>query len=87
MSSPHWLHHWPQRRTATTFYQVTDRLHDGHWARVPVHQISATVSGWLAELGVQSPLADDLARAVRGGDWPAAHALGECLSIEVASAD
>lgn len=87
MNSPHWLHHRPQRRTATPFYQVTDRLHDGHRARVPVHQISATVCGWLAELGVQSPLADDLARAVRGGDWAAAHALGECLSIEVASAN
>jgi len=44
------------------------------------------VSAWLAEVGAHSPLVDDLARAVRVGDWPAAHALGECLSVEVAVA-
>ena len=79
-------HHWPQRESATTIYQLTDRLHDGHMARVPAHQITATVSAWLAELGAHSPLVDDLARAVRGGDWPAAYALADCLSIEVAVA-
>ncbi len=87
MNSPKWLHHRPQRTATTTIYQLTDRLHDGHIARVPAHQITATVSGWLAELGVHSPLVDDLERAVRGGDWAAAHALGECLSIEIALAD
>ncbi|HUH69726.1 MAG TPA: hypothetical protein VLZ05_13155 [Mycobacterium sp.] len=83
MNSPIWRHHWPQPRPTTTIYQLTDRLHDGHTARVPAQQITATVSAWLAELGAYSPLVDDLARAVRGGDWPAAHALGECLSVEV----
>ena len=86
MNSPIWLHHWPQRRATTTIYQLTDRLHNRHIARVPAHQITATVSAWLAELGAHSPLVDDLARAVRVGDWPAAHALGECLSVEVAIA-
>ncbi len=83
----HLPHHLPHRRPATTIYQLTDRLHEGHIARVPAHQIPATVSAWLAELGADSPLVDDLERAVRGGDWPAAHALGECLSIEIALAD
>jgi len=54
---------------------LTDRLHEGHLARVPAHRITAAVfSGRLAELGTHNPLADDLARAVRFGDWPAAHA-------------
>lgn len=86
MSSAIWRHHWPQRRPTTTIYQLTDRLDDEHMARVPAHQITATVSAWLAELGAHSPLVDDLARAVRVGDWPTAYALGECLSVEVAVA-
>jgi hypothetical protein len=85
MKSATWRHHWPQRRS-TTIYQLTDRLHDGHTARVPAHQISATVSAWLAELGTHSPLVEDLAHAVDRGDWPAAYALADCLSIEVAVA-
>jgi hypothetical protein len=76
---------WPLRKTTPTLYELTDRLH-GHMARVPAHQIRATVSQWLAEVGAQSPLVDDLARAVSGGDWAAAHALGDCLSIEIAVA-
>ena len=87
MNSPNWRHHWPQRTAGTTIYQLTDRLHDGHSARVPANQITATVSAWLAELGAHSPLVDDLERAVRDGDWAAAHALGECLSIEIATTD
>ena len=42
-------------------YQLTDRLHEGHMARVPAHRITAAVfSGWLAELGTHNPLVDDL---------------------------
>lgn len=66
-----------------TIYQLTDRLHDGRIARVPGEEIAATVSAWLAELGAHSPLVDDLARAVRAGDWPAAYAVGEHLSVDV----
>ncbi len=62
MKSATWRHHWPQRRSTTTIYQLTDRLHDGHTARVPAHQVTATVSAWLAELGTHSPLVEDLAR-------------------------
>jgi hypothetical protein len=54
---------------------------------VPAHQITATVAAWLADLGANSPLVDELERAVCGGDWAAAHALSECLSIEIAVAD
>ena len=86
MKSATWRHHRPQHKSSTTTYQLTDRLHDGHMARVPAHQIADTVSEWLAELGTHSPLVDDLARAVGRGDWPAAYALADCLSIEVAIA-
>jgi hypothetical protein len=88
MNSAIWRHHWLQRKptTTTAIYQLTDRLHDGHMARVPVDGITATVSAWLADVGAHSPLVDDLARAVRIGDWPAAYALGEYLSVDVAVA-
>lgn len=86
MSSPIRRQHWPQRGPTSTIYQLTDRLHDGHMARVPARQITATVSAWLAEVGAHSPLVDDLARAVRFGDWQATYALGECLSVDIAIA-
>jgi hypothetical protein len=86
MNSAVWRHHWLQRRPMPTIYQLTDHLHDGPMARVPAHQITATVSTWLAELGAHSPLVYDLARAVRVGDWPATYAVGECLSVDVAIA-
>jgi hypothetical protein len=37
-------------------------------------------------LGAQSPLVDDLSRAVSTGDWPATHAISERLSVDVAVA-
>lgn len=67
----------------TTLYCVTDRLHGGRTVRVPGHEIAPIVSGWLAELGAHSPLVDDLARAACLGDWAAAHAVGEQLSVDV----
>lgn len=72
----------PRTRHATV-YEVRDRLHDGRARRVPSDEIAATVSGWLAELDVQSPLVDDLARAVCVGNWAAAHAFGDALGVEV----
>ncbi|BBZ12788.1 hypothetical protein BST20_16850 [Mycobacterium branderi] len=66
-----------------TVYQLTDCLHENRTARVPGEQIAATVSAWLAELGVHSPLADDFSYAVRTGDWAAAHTIGTHLSIDV----
>lgn len=87
MNTTKWRQHLSHRRPAATIYQLTDRLHEGHVARVPANLIPATVSAWLEELGAHSPLVDDLERAVRGGDWSAAHALGDCLSIEIALAD
>ena len=81
---PHWLH----RRTQPAheaLYKLTDRLHErSTW--VSTDEIAATVSGWLAEIGVESPLVEDFARAVRVGDWAAAHAFGEVLAIDVALA-
>lgn len=68
---------------STKVYHVTDRLHDGRTVQVPADGIAATVSAWLAELGVRSPMVDDLARAVSADDWDTAHAVGECLSVEV----
>jgi hypothetical protein len=68
---------------ATTIYRISDRLHQGRSVHVTGEEIAATVSAWLAELGAHSPLAADLARAVHAGDWPAAAALGEYLSVDV----
>ena len=67
----------------TTIYRVTDRLHQARTVHVLAHEIATTVSAWLAELGANSPLVDDLARAVRAGDWPAAQGIGDYLSVDV----
>lgn len=69
-----------------TLYRVTDRLHGGRTVRVPGHEIAPIVSAWLAELGAHSPLVDDLARAARVGDWSAACAIGDRLSVDVSIA-
>jgi hypothetical protein len=74
------------RSKTATVYQIVDRLHAGRTVRVRSEQIAPTVSGWLAELGADSPLADDLARAVRAGNWPAAHALEDLPSVDVSVA-
>jgi hypothetical protein len=66
-----------------TMYYVTDRLHNGRTVQVPGHEIAPVVSAWLAELGAHSPLVDDLARAARVGDWAAAYAVGDQLSVDV----
>jgi hypothetical protein len=73
------------RSRDATVYQVTDRLTHGRTVCVPGDEIAVAVSAWLAELGTFSPLVEDLARAARAGDWPAVHALGEHLSVKVAS--
>jgi hypothetical protein len=64
-------------------YRVSNRLHDGRTVYVPADKIVAIVSAWLAELGARSPLVDELARAVRAGNWPAAHSLADYLSVDV----
>lgn len=71
---------------ATTMYQLTDRLHGGRTARVSADGIVSTVSAWLAELGAYSPLAEDLAVTVRNGDWPAAYAIADRLSVDLSVA-
>jgi hypothetical protein len=48
----------PATRTSA-IYRVTDRLHQ-RCVHVPAHEIATTVSAWLAELGANSPLVDDL---------------------------
>lgn len=74
-----------QRREAhgNPIYRVTQCLRDGRTAEVPGDEIATTVSGWLAELGVDSPLVEDLARALSAGDWSTAHALADFLSVDV----
>ena len=67
-------------------YQLTDRLHVGRMARVSADGIVGTLSAWLAELDASSTMVDDLARVARNGDWTAAHAIAEYLSIDVAVA-
>jgi hypothetical protein len=68
---------------STAIYRVSDRLHEGRTVHVPAHEIATTVSSWLAELGAQSPLVENLARAVHAGDWPAALGIGDYLSVDV----
>jgi hypothetical protein len=72
-----------QAAAAPAIYQIASRLHEQRTVRVAGDAIAPTVSAWLAEFGVQSPMAEDLARAVRGGDWPAVYAIGEHLSVDV----
>ena len=67
-------------------FRVSDRLHAERSVTVAAHEIAATVAAWLAELGVHSPMADQLASAVGKGDWAAAHAIAEHLSVDVTSA-
>ena len=64
-------------------YRVTDRLHTGRTVQVPGREIARVVSAWLAELGAHS-LVNDLERAARIGDWAAARAAGDQLSVHVA---
>jgi hypothetical protein len=71
------------RRRSSLIYRVSQRLRGGHTADVPVDAIATTVSAWLAELGADSPLADDLQKAVHAGDWSSARAIGEYLSVDV----
>jgi hypothetical protein len=66
-----------------TIYRIVYRLHERRTAHVTADDIAATVSAWMAELGVHTPMSEELARAVRTGDWPAVHAIGRQLSVEV----
>ena len=83
----HFRRHRRRRRTVraptVALYRVADRLHEGRTVEVPCNEIVSTVSGWLAELDAYSPLVEDLAQAVRARDWPAAYAIGDCLSVDV----
>ena len=67
-------------------YQLTDLLHAERTARVSADGIVGTLSAWLAELGADSPLVDDLARLVCDGDWPAVRRIADSLSVDVAIA-
>jgi hypothetical protein len=82
--------HLRRRRTmrapTVALYRVADRLHDGRTVEVPCSEIVSTVSAWLAELDAYSPLVEDLAKAVRARDWPAAYAIGDYLSVDVTAA-
>jgi hypothetical protein len=81
------LAHLVRRGDMTTrLYQLTDRLDAGRTVQVSADGIVFAVSAWLAELGASSPLVEDLAVTVRDGNWSAAHAIADCLSIDVAVA-
>ena len=69
-----------------TIYTLRDRLRGGRTVRVREDEIVATVSAWLAELGVRSPLVESLCWALRHGDWPAAYVIADFLSVDVAVA-
>ena len=67
-------------------FRVSDRLHQERSVIVAAHEIAATVAAWLAELGVHTPLADQLASAVSKGDWVTAHAIADHLSVDITPA-
>ncbi|MCW2655449.1 MAG: hypothetical protein JWR32_6425 [Mycobacterium sp.] len=73
----------PRAVSAVRMYRVTDRLHEARTVRVPCGDIGATVSAWLAELGAETGLVEELACAVCAGDWPTAYAIGDRLSVDV----
>lgn len=69
----------------TSVYQLTDRLQAGRTCTCrPAN--AATASASLAQLGVRTSLAGQLAHAVADGDRPAVYAIGECLSVDFAVA-
>jgi hypothetical protein len=70
-------------QSSTRIYRVTDFLHEGRTVHVTGDQIVATISAWLADLEAHSPLVEDLAAAVRIGNWPVVHNLADYLSVEV----
>ena len=74
---------WTAKSHGEPLYRVSDRLHAGRTVQVHGYEIAAIVSAWLAELGAHSPLVDDLARAARLGDWVAAYAVADQLSVDV----
>ena len=74
-----------QQRAGTT-YQLTDCQHDGRTVHVSADRIACALSAWLAELGAHSPLVEDLGRTVRDGEWTAAYAIADPLSVDVAVA-
>lgn len=75
--------HWRHQQPAATTYEIVDQLHDRHAVGVTADRVAATVAGWLAELDVQTPLTDELARATQRGDWPATHTICDQLSIDL----
>lgn len=78
---------WHPRKSAHVVrYLLTDRLHEGRKVQVLADQLPCTVASWLAELGADSPLVDELAKAVFAGDWPKAHAVADRLSVHIAIA-
>ena len=78
-----WHHH---KSAPVVWYLLTDRLHEGRKVEVCADQLPRIVAAWLAELGAHSPLVDELAKAVSARDWPAAHAVADRLSVDVAVA-
>ena len=77
--------HVGHRPVPTPIFRVSDRVHEERSVTVAAHEIAATVAAWLAELGVQTPLVDQLASAVIKGDWMAARAIADHLSVDFTS--
>lgn len=70
-------------RSAGPNFRVSDRLHEERSVTVTAHEIATTVAGWLADLGVHSPLTQQLADAVGKGDWSTARAIADNLAVTV----
>lgn len=78
-------HRGERPESSPQLYQVSDRLR-GRTVSVPGPEIAGAVAAWLADFDVHSPLVDALADAARAGDWAAARAIGERLSVDISFA-
>ena len=77
--------HVGHRQAPDPIFRVSDLLHVERSVTVAAHEIATTVAAWLAELGVHSPLVDQLDSAVFRGDWMTARAIADRLSVDVSS--
>jgi hypothetical protein len=57
-------------------YRITNGLHGGRAVDIPCHEIVGVVSTWLAELGIRSQLAEDVARVDARATGPPPMPLG-----------
>ena len=74
------------RSAAQSMYHVNDQLHSGREVCVAADKVADVVSSWLAELGAESPMVEQLSSALAAGQLAVAHDIAAYLSVDVAVA-